>query len=549
MTTTRTCPGCHDPLPADAPEGLCPRCLLHGGLGTTTAETNLGNDADRGRKIEEVLNRRLPQYKILGRIGRGGMGEVWLAEQPSLSRKVAVKVLPPELGRDPTFAERFQREAQALAKLDHPHVLHVFDFGAVEELCFFVTEYHPGNLREYLSSAAFHARCATPEERLKCVLPLFLDLCGAVQYAHDRGIVHRDLKPENVLVNENGLKLADFGLALLVAETEWPVTAPESAGGEGRLTAVGQILGTPRYMAPEQRDQPRWVDERADVYALGLILHEMLTGELPGPGVRPPSATLKDYRLDAVVAKAVRSNLKDRFQRVEELIKAVEQIRDRPSAEALKEDRGCLFAMAGYSFLLSWLVYLHGYDVSSYLWVTVAFFLVMGHSWYSRSLFWTTYLLAFTSCVHLNLIGPLLGLKRIDFGPWGRAFFQFLEFASVGLLGGIPFVFIVVFIGVLCVLKMTWKFEAARKVRFPAKTTVLLLTFAFAFLWFDVLFRFLDFFPNREDHLLDSARWKPFQARWMRLTWTVFWGLVLLPIGVFRSRGLGGPLSSRRQKP
>jgi serine/threonine protein kinase len=129
-----------------------------------------------------LLNRRLPEYKVRGRIGRGGMGEVWLAEQPALGRKVAIKILPPELGRDPTFAERFQREAQSLARLDHSNILPIHHFGTVEGLSFIVMDYYPGNLREYLAGLAAPAAGVGPAERLKRVLPLFLDLCRAVQY-------------------------------------------------------------------------------------------------------------------------------------------------------------------------------------------------------------------------------------------------------------------------------------------------------------------------------------------------------------------------------
>ena len=214
------CPRCGAALPPDAPERLCPACLFAAGLGTTQPHTPEG--PERAQYLEALLNRRLPDYKLRHLIGRGGMGEVWLAEQPSLGRKVAIKVLPAAAMRDPAFAERFQREARAMAQLDHPHVVRIFDFGSIDGLFFIVMEYLPFNWRQrdfcrgFGSYAPFHA---------------FFDLCSAVSAAHARGIIHRDLKPENILVNEGvGVKLADFGLARL-RET------PEAAAPSGPLPA------------------------------------------------------------------------------------------------------------------------------------------------------------------------------------------------------------------------------------------------------------------------------------------------------------------------
>src|SRR5262249_10239250 len=150
--------------------------------------------------------------ELLELLGQGGMGAVYKARQPHLDRLVAVKVLSPELGRDPAFAERFTREARALAKLSHPHVVAVYDFGKAGELCYFIMEYVDGaNLRQLMAGGRL-----SPSETL-AIVP---QICDALQYAHQEGIVHRDIKPENILLDRKGrVKIADFGLARLVGQS------------------------------------------------------------------------------------------------------------------------------------------------------------------------------------------------------------------------------------------------------------------------------------------------------------------------------------------
>jgi serine/threonine protein kinase len=181
-----------------------------------------------------------------------------------LDRTVALKILPPEVGSDPAFAERFTREAQALAKLTHPNIVMVFDFGETNGYYYFVMEYVDGiNLRQSLQLGHVSA-----EEAL-AIIP---QICDALQYAHDEGIVHRDIKPENVLLDRRGrVKIADFGLAKLVGATQSGLS----------LTGTQQVMGTPHYMAPEQMERPATVDHRADIYSLGVVFYELLTGELP----------------------------------------------------------------------------------------------------------------------------------------------------------------------------------------------------------------------------------------------------------------------------
>jgi serine/threonine-protein kinase len=200
------------------------------------------------------------------------MGAVYKARQLGLDRWVALKILPPDASRDPAFAQRFGREARALAKLNHPHIVSVFDSGQAGGLYYFVMEYVDGvNLREAIQTSELG-----PQEAM-AIVP---QLCDALQYAHDEGIVHRDIKPENVLLDKKGgVKIADFGLARLLDQSNENFT----------LTGTHQVMGTPRYMAPEQMKQSHEVDHRADIYSLGVVFYEMLTGELPLGRFAPPS--------------------------------------------------------------------------------------------------------------------------------------------------------------------------------------------------------------------------------------------------------------------
>src|SRR5688572_6518906 len=227
-----------------------------------------------------------PQLEILELIGRGGMGAVYKARQRALDRIVALKVLPPGVKRDPSFEERFTREARALARVSHPNIVNVYEFGqSTSGLFYFVMEFVDGvNLRQMLRSHQLK-----PAEAL-AIVP---QICDALQYAHDEGIVHRDIKPENILVDRKGrVKIADFGLAKILSPkpTDYTLTSPQ------------MVMGTPHYMAPEQLEKPNSVDHRADIYSLGVVFYEMLTGELPLGRFSPPSRGRIeiDVRLDDV---------------------------------------------------------------------------------------------------------------------------------------------------------------------------------------------------------------------------------------------------------
>jgi tRNA A-37 threonylcarbamoyl transferase component Bud32 len=249
-----------------------------------------------------------PQLEILECIGRGGMGVVFKARQPKLDRLVALKLLPQAAAKDPAFRDRFIREARLLARLSHPNIVGVFDFGDAGGFFFLMMEYVDGaNLRQAMRAGRF-----TPAQALGIVPKI----CEALDFAHREGVLHRDIKPENILLDTKGrVKIADFGIAKLVGH-------PDSAG---TLTATGASVGTPQYMAPEQLEHPQDVDHRADIYSLGVVFYEMLTGELPLGRFAPPSAkTPVDERVDAVVFRTLEKERDKRFQSAGEVKTEVE---------------------------------------------------------------------------------------------------------------------------------------------------------------------------------------------------------------------------------
>ena len=312
MQPDRQCARCGTALPKDAPEGLCPACLIHAGIGTDqgATETNPGRGPNAPPPSPQEIARRFPQLEILELIGQGGMGIVYKARQPRLDRVVALKILPLESGRDPTFAERFAREARALARLNHPHIVAIYDFGEVDGLYYFLMEHVDGvDLRQLERSGRL-----SPEQALSIVPRI----CDALQYAHEEGIVHRDIKPGNILIDKKGrVKIADFGLAKLVG----------NAPGDLSLTGAGQFMGTPHYMAPEQINRPKQVDHRADIYSLGVVFYEMLTGELPVGRFAAPSRKVRiDVRLDDIVLRALENNPERRYQQASEFKTEVETV-------------------------------------------------------------------------------------------------------------------------------------------------------------------------------------------------------------------------------
>ncbi len=318
MLPENTCPHCGAPLAAGALAGLCPACLLQQG-----AMTGSGAGAET-RPFEPPtvaeLTPLFPQLEILELIGRGGMGAVYKARQKELDRVVALKILPPEICAAPGFAERFAQEARALAKLNHPGIVTIHDFGRAGALFYFLMEFVDGvNLRQLLAGGRI-----APREAL-AIVP---EICDALQFAHDHGIVHRDIKPENLLLDRRGrVKVADFGIAkMLHAEM------PEAGLGET------QPAGTPQYMAPEQKERGR-ADHRADIYSLGVVFYELLTGELPAEQLQPPSRKVQmDVRLDEIVMRALHGQPERRYRTVLDLKTQVEAVAATPSPSVVPPD-------------------------------------------------------------------------------------------------------------------------------------------------------------------------------------------------------------------
>ncbi len=328
MNTT-FCPECQKPIPASAPAGLCPDCLLVQGIAGASNSAALAVTTPQSGRVAvpaaAAVAKYFPQLDMLELLGHGGMGAVYKARQTKLDRMVALKIIRPETTSDPAFAERFMREARTLARLNHPGIVAVHDFGEIDApdlaagtspqsasrtLFYFIMEYVDGaNLRQLMQAAQL-----SPELAVN-IVP---QVCEALQFAHDEGVVHRDIKPENILLDSKGrVKIADFGLAKIVGRTvdEWT------------LTGTHQVMGTPRYMAPEQMAGSRTVDHRADIYSLGVVFYEMLTGTVPFGHFAPPSQKSKvDVRLDEVVLRAMASEPELRFQAARDLRSSVEQI-------------------------------------------------------------------------------------------------------------------------------------------------------------------------------------------------------------------------------
>jgi len=355
LSQTAHCPNCGKPLPASAPAGLCPACLLAQGMDTDPG----GEPRSRFQPppVDEIA-RLFPQLEILGLLGAGGMGAVYKARQPALDRLVALKVLPAQGAGGTDSTERFNREARALARLSHPNIVAVHEFGFARAgglqpppaAC--AGDFQspstapPANAPDGDCKSPARAQPETQNPKLETAFPYFImefvdganlrqlgraarlsprealqlipQICDALQYAHDEGVVHRDIKPENVLVDRKGrVKIADFGLA--------KIFGPD--GDALRLTAEGDVMGTPHYMAPEQVERPLAVDHRADIYSLGVVFYELLTGDLPLGKFAPPSRKVSvDVRLDDVVLRALENDPARRYQQISEVKSQVANI-------------------------------------------------------------------------------------------------------------------------------------------------------------------------------------------------------------------------------
>ena len=305
-----------DTIPDEAPmenplhpplAGLDPADLLKQGV---AADTFMDDATPFNPPPVDELASQFPQFEILGLIGKGGMGAVYKVRQKELDRIVALKILPPAIGETPGFSDRFAHEAKALAKLNHPGIVTLHEFGQRDGLYFILMEFVDGvNLGQLMQTGRI-----SPREAL-AIVP---QICDALQFAHDQGIVHRDIKPENILLDRLGrVKVADFGIAKVVSASCDCLETAEQQRSQTDATLAEKIIGTPQYMAPEQIDHPAAVDHRADIYALGVVFYQMLTGELPGKRIEAPSKKVHiDVRLDEIVLRALEKDPELRYPQV-----------------------------------------------------------------------------------------------------------------------------------------------------------------------------------------------------------------------------------------
>jgi Tol biopolymer transport system component len=297
-------------------------------------------------RTETLVGRLLGQYRVEREIGRGGMGEVYLARDARLDRPVALKLLPSFLTSDPGRARRFEREARAASSLNHPNIITVHEFGESEGLRFIVTEYVEGRtLKEMIGTGGL---------KLSQTLDAAIQIASALEAAHRVGVVHRDVKPENVMVREDGyVKVLDFGLAKPTAKPR-PGT-PDGSGDTAPtalITEPGVIMGTVSYMSPEQA-RGEEVDQRSDIFSLGIVLYEMVTGHRPFRGetvshtmvaiLEREPAPLSQYTPDApeelqrAVSKALRKDRAERYQTMGELLAELREVREEVSFRARQE--------------------------------------------------------------------------------------------------------------------------------------------------------------------------------------------------------------------
>lgn len=291
---------------------------------------------------DPLVGRQLGAYLIQARIGEGGMARVYKAYHERLRRDVAIKVILPQVAAEVGFRERFEREAQVIASLQHPNIVAVYDFGEIGNLTYLVMQYvGGGTLRDRL-------RSEQPLEPRQAA-HYALQMARALHQAHKQGIVHRDVKPQNMLISAtdpNQLLLSDFGIAKLFDSTREATLSILTPGGtgsgsDGSLTNVGQIVGTAEYMAPEQINQQP-VDARTDVYALGIVLYQMLTGQVPFHSTtiqgllyqhvytvpRPLQEVNPNVPqvLAQITARAIEKAPQNRFQSAEAMAQAIEAV-------------------------------------------------------------------------------------------------------------------------------------------------------------------------------------------------------------------------------
>ena len=247
--------------------------------------------------MADLVGKKLKDFYVLRRLGRGAMAEVYLAQQLSLGRQVALKVLNAELARDPNYVRRFHHEARAAAALVHGGIVQIYEVGQDDGVHYIAQEYVAGrNLGEVIRS-----RGSLPPQ---LALDILRQVAAALHKASSEGIVHRDIKPENIMLARSGeVKVADFGLARVQGD-----------GGGANLTQVGVTMGTPLYMSPEQIEG-RELDSRSDIYSLGVTAYHMLAGEPPFTGDSPLAVAVQHLNQPATPLASRRPDVPPRLRR------------------------------------------------------------------------------------------------------------------------------------------------------------------------------------------------------------------------------------------
>ncbi|MDB4561000.1 protein kinase [Akkermansiaceae bacterium] len=264
------------------------------------------------------LSKLLAGYEVTSLIATGGMGAVYKATQVSLDRDVAIKLLPVEFGEDPSFRDQFEAEARSMAKLNHANLIGIYDFGEADGMPFIVMELVAGK-------SLYHSSYGKAIDEATAV-QLIIGICRGLAHAHDANIIHRDIKPANILLDPNAKpKIGDFGLA---------------AASDSEHSEDGPIFGTPGYVAPEIFSNPKAIGVQSDIYAVGVILYELLTGKMPEEPASPPSSIAKcDRRLDPIFKKATRRNPALRFKSADEMADDLEKILPNIGASGQKAVR------------------------------------------------------------------------------------------------------------------------------------------------------------------------------------------------------------------
>ena len=298
------CSQCQQPLTVGAGELVCPKC--RDGLKALLVSETEENVSVEANVQWETLAASLPDRDFVRTLGMGGMGQVFLVRHRRLERLEALKVLLPSLAENPRFMQRFLRESKVLAQLRHPNIVSIYDCSDLDGALYILMEFVDGrSLREVIAGGAL-----TVEERIDIVA----QIGEAMRYAHEAGVIHRDLKPSNILLSKTGeVKVVDFGLGKEVKEGEGAVS----------LTGPREIMGTPGYMAPEQSQSEGEVNFRSDIYSVGVVAYELMTGRLPCGVFRPPSSFKGvSQKMDEVIHCALSQDPETRFENGEQFLSA-----------------------------------------------------------------------------------------------------------------------------------------------------------------------------------------------------------------------------------